>query len=240
MGYWDETGCSRPEELNAMLKEFILLRRLKKDVLTELPEKQRQFIYLEDCAEARAERKLLDKMEVKSTADFVKAVKGRFVKGVDHIMTVRRKVGEAKIRAAIEQIGMIKESGKKLIVFGVHTAFLEELHLKFAESVLVTGKTPAKRRQELVDRFQNDEDVRIFIGNIQAAGVGITLTAASDVLICELPWTPSELVQAEDRAHRISQKNTVHVRYLLFKDSIDSYIVELLGQKSKTINSILD
>jgi SWI/SNF-related matrix-associated actin-dependent regulator 1 of chromatin subfamily A len=107
-------------------------------------------------------------------------------------------------------------------------------------AVKIDGSVSAQKRSEIVDRFQNDPSVRLFVGNIKAAGVGITLTASHNVAFLELPWTPGLLDQAEDRCNRIGQKNAVNIWYLLPRDTIEERLAEMIDDKRKVITAVLD
>ncbi|KDD75514.1 hypothetical protein H632_c644p0, partial [Helicosporidium sp. ATCC 50920] len=109
-----------------------------------------------------------------------------------------------------------------------------------ASFVRITGSTPAGERQALVDRFQQQEEVRVALLSIKAAGVGLTLTAASVVVFAELTWTPGEVVQAEDRAHRIGQASAVNVYFLHAKGSIDDLIWAAIQSKLEAVGQVLD
>ena len=102
------------------------------------------------------------------------------------------------------------------------------------------GKTPADRRQALVDRFQKDDRVRVFLANIIAGGIGTNLTAATQVVFNDLDWVPANHWQAEDRAYRIGQTRTVNVTYLVARDTIDDFVQTVLEKKAALVSAIVD
>merc|ERR1712070_705731 len=114
---------------------------------------------------------------------------------------------------------------------------LKELH---TEHIRIDGHTPLNRRQEQVARFQENEQVRVALLSITAAGTGLTLTAAHTVVFAELYWVPGQMQQAEDRAHRIGQRDCVTVQYLVAKDTLDDVLYRSLEKKSKDTSLILD
>jgi SWI/SNF-related matrix-associated actin-dependent regulator 1 of chromatin subfamily A len=133
------------------------------------------------------------------------------------------------------------ESGKKLVVFCTHHFAIDAIAEAFPEMTLkLDGRTPMKDRQEIVDKFQNDDKYKLFLGNIQAAGVGLTLTAADSCLFAELAWTPGDHTQAEDRIHRIGQKNSVNIYYMISTGTIEEDIMEVIDQKRMNLDKALD
>jgi len=148
---------------------------------------------------------------------------------------------EGKLKQAIKWIEDYLETNDKLVVFATHTATLDALEAAFSNTVRVDGSTSQANRQKAVDDFQEKPNINLFLGNIKAAGVGLTLTAANATCFLEFPWTSGDLDQAEDRVHRIGQKaDSVMAYYLVGEDSIDEYIAELIDEKRKVLTQVLD
>jgi SNF2 family DNA or RNA helicase len=235
-------GASNTAELHHILTSTIMLRRKKSDVLKELPSKMRSFIPLE----------LANKMEYRDAEkDFIAFVKKE--KGLEaaqrasnaesfaKIEGLKQLAVKGKLKQAIEWIADFLESDQKLVVFATHKFVIEKLEEEFKDiSVKIDGSVSMVARQKAVDDFQKDDKARLFIGNIQAAGVGITLTASSNVAFVELPWSPSAVQQAEDRCHRIGQKDAVNVYFLLSQNTIEEKLAKIIDTKQVILNAVLD
>ena len=209
-----------------------MIRRLKKDVLKELPEKTRVIVPLN-----------IDiKKYVQAEIDFIKL--GEVKKAIQLVKLgyLKRLAAELKMKLVISWIdNFLGESDGKLIIFGIHKIIIKELQEHYSKiSVVVDGSVSHSKRQDAVKQFQENNETRLFIGNIQAAGTAITLTAADTVAFVELDWVPGNHTQAEDRAHRIGQKNNVTVYYLIAKGTIEEDLCKIIQKKAKIISSILD
>ena len=147
---------------------------------------------------------------------------------------------QGKLNQIVDWIETFLESGQKLVVFAIHTKTIDYLMKQFPTAVKIDGSVSQKQRQNAVDKFQHDPDTRLFVGNIHAAGIGITLTAASNAAIIEFPWSPGELVQASDRIHRITQTKQVTIWNLVGAETIEERIIDLLKVKENVINHVLD
>ena len=249
----DTSGASNLSELQGILREKIMVRRLKKDVLTELPAKIRQQIVLDP--EGRDEKAAIKaELEVLKTAKKAKEkyekdrdnkdLKGVYLSSLSEIAKARHSTALVKVPRVVERVNELLESGeaKKIIVFAHHRDVIDALKsgLSSFSPVSLTGEDSLEARQQAVDRFQTDAQCRVFVASIRAAGVGITLTAASTVIFAELDWTPSALSQAEDRAHRIGQTDSVLVVHILLNGSIDAKLTEKLIEKQRIIEKALD
>jgi len=160
------------------------------------------------------------------------------------IQKLKQVASQAKVPTIIDDALNMAEQDEKVIIFTQYTETLQQiakgLREKKVGTVTVSGSDNANSRQAAVDGFQQDPNIKVFVGNIKAAGVGITLTAASTVLFADMDWTPALHQQAEDRAHRIGQHKQVNIYYYIARDTIDEDIVELLDKKNQVIKEILE
>ena len=239
---WDFSGATNKEELNQILTSTIMIRRRKADVLKDLPEKLYSFIPMELSNETEyrvAEEEFIQYLRL--TKGKEAAEKAKKAEHLVKIEALKQLAVKGKLKQAINWIRDFIEDGNKLVVFAVHKEVIDQLMNEFKEiAVKIDGSTPTPERHKAVEAFQNDPSVKLFIGNIQAAGVGLTLTAASTVAFLELPWTPGELVQAEDRCHRIGQKNAVNIYYLLAENSVEYKLAKLLDKKKEVLSAVID
>lgn len=231
---WDTTGAAHLDEL-AKKTENCILRRTKQECLTELPAKTRLYKAVElEPKEATAYQKQLKELVENYRA---RAKEGKVDADAEALVTLNylRKVGsEFKVNAAIALAEELLEQGEQVVIF---TEFLESakaIHEALGGELL-TGES--KDRQAMVDRFQAGES-KVFVGTIKAGGVGLTLTAASNVILVDRAWTSGDCEQAEDRCHRLGQTNAVFATWLQMGD-IDKAIDSLLIEKQQRIELVL-
>ena len=257
---WDFSGSSNLDELQRELRSRFMVRRLKADVLTDLPAKRRQVVSIpangsagivaNELAAFREKEAILDDLaafvEIAKTAedeaalhDAEEALRKQRSATIQEMTALRQEVALAKVDEAIPMIESALEEGP-LLVFVHHKAVAEKVMNHFGERAgKITGDVPMSERQEVVERFQGGE-IDLFVGNIQAAGVGLTLTRSSRVMFLELDWVPGNLSQAEDRAHRIGQKDSVLVQHVVLEGSLDEIMAEALISKQAVIDKALD
>ena len=230
---WNTSGASNLEELREQTKS-IVLRRMKTDVL-DLPEKIVSPIWLE----------LKNSFYDDELSDFLRITEDNKEKEsitvtLNRLMKLRQLIAIEKVSHTCELIDKVIEQGKKVIVFTNFTTSLDMLHEKYKKnSVVIDGRMSKDRRQDSVDRFQNEDKIKIFIGNIKAAGVGITLTAADTVIMNDLSFVPADHSQAEDRAYRYGQKNSVLVYYPVFENTIEMTVYNILQKKKDIIDQVM-
>lgn len=243
-GRWNLRGASNLDVLHRKLKKHVMIRRRKKDVLPFLPEKTRTVIIQEMTKEGRKEynRAKTDFIKWLSSVSSRKANKAKKAKELLQVNYLKRLATAGRETNSIEWLeDQLVSSGGKIVAFCVHRKLIKKIKERHkGRCVSIDGNTPIKERQRAVDLFQGTDKIKLFVGNIKAAGVGITLTEANTVAFLELGWTPGEHIQAEDRAHRIGQRSHTSVYYLVAKDTIETRICELLQRKQKILSATLD
>jgi len=231
---WNVTGASNLDELRERTSTHIL-RRLKEEVL-DLPEKIITPVYLrlksKDYEELMGEYfDWYDQNPEESSSLTIQFGK---------LMKVRKVIAQEKINNTIELAENIIEQGKKVIIFTNFTDTLNQIYNHFGKSaVYLDGSCSKFHRQNAVDEFQTNDKIKVFVGNLKAAGVGITLTSAEAVIMNDLSFVPAEHSQAEDRSHRIGQKNSTSVYYPLFENTIEGAIYDILNRKKKIISTVM-
>lgn len=232
---------SHLKELNYYLRKYCFFRRQKKDVLTQLPAKTRSYLVtdIDNMKEYRdAERDVIKYLRQYKDADDDKIQ--RTIRGAIMVkMGILKQISaKGKVEGAKDIIHNIVDGGQKLIVFCFLKEVVQVLKQEFRHAVTVTGDDTTQQKQHAVDKFQTDESCKLIILNYRSGGTGLTLTAASNVLFVEFPWTYADCVQAEDRAHRNGQKNAVNCVYLLGDGTIDEYLYNLIQTKKDISNGV--
>ena len=231
---WNVSGASNLEELRDRTSRQVL-RRLKEDVL-DLPDKIITPVYLRlKSKEYETEvGEYYDWYENKKEES--KSLTIQFSK----LMKVRQIIAEEKIKYTIELAENIIEQGKKVIIFTNFTDTLRKIHEHFGkQSVYLDGSCTKPQRQYAVDQFQENDKIKVFVGNLKAAGVGITLTAGEACIMNDLSFVPSDHSQAEDRAYRYGQKSNVSVYYPIFENTIEGIIYDMLTNKKNIFETVM-
>lgn len=231
---WNVSGASNLEELRDRTSRQVL-RRLKTEVL-DLPDKIISPIYL------RLKSKLYEGLMgeyydwYKNKKEESSSLTVQFSK----LMKVRQVIAEEKINDTIELAQNIIDQDKKVIIFTNFTDTLQKIHSHFGkQSVYLDGSCTKPQRQYAVDQFQENDKIKVFVGNLKAAGVGITLTAGEAVIMNDLSFVPSDHDQAQDRAYRYGQKNSVSVYYPIFENTIEGVIYDMLSKKKNIIDTVM-
>uniref|UniRef100_A0A8C5DUX2 Zinc finger, RAN-binding domain containing 3 n=1 Tax=Gouania willdenowi TaxID=441366 RepID=A0A8C5DUX2_GOUWI len=244
---WDCRGASNLDELHQRLSRF-MIRRLKADVLPQLPPKVRQRIPFdlpkEAAKEASASFAQWERL-MKSLGSGVVAVDNPFSEVMGLVTQMYKQTAVAKAGAVKGYIKMMLEAEQlKFLVFAHHLTMLQACTEALVEAkvgyIRIDGSVPSSERIKLVHKFQNDPGTRVAVLSIQAAGQGLTLTAASHVVFSELYWNPGHMKQAEDRAHRIGQTSSVNVHYLIANGTFDTVMWAMLNRKETVTGSTLN
>jgi len=231
---WNVSGASNLEELRDRTSKQIL-RRLKEEVL-DLPDKIITPVYL--------------RLKSKEYEDLMGEYFDWYDKNPDEsssltvqfskLMKVRKVISNEKTKQTIEFAENILEQGKKVIIFTNFTDSLQTMYQHFGkQAVYLDGSCSNSMRQQAVDEFQTNDKIKVFVGNLKAAGVGLTLTAAEVVIMNDLSFVPAEHSQAEDRAYRYGQKSNVLVYYPIYDNTIEAAIYDILNKKKQIIRTVM-
>ena len=240
--------CSGPnqasnlKELNYRLWKHCFFRREKSKELTQLPDKVRQIVSCEITNRKEymdAERDLIDYLKRYKEADDEKIQKSLKGEVMVRIGILKDITARGKLKEVIDFVKDFRENGKKIILFCNLHEIVDRLMIAFPSAVCVTGRQNMQEKQASVDAFQKNPKTDVIICSIKAASAGITLTAASDVAFIELPWTYADCDQAESRAHRIGQKDSVNCYYLLGRRTIDQKLYRIIEEKKHISNAVL-
>lgn len=229
---WDYSGCSNMTELQLVLERSIMIRRVKADVLSQLPAKRRELVVLDPSIIKKgslgrhAKTMLTDKLSSKEKRSA--------------LFEYFHATGSVKLPAIEQYVLDIIECGHKFLLFAHHTDVLDSLDKLLSEKsirfIRIDGRTNSEQRSVVCRIFQNEDDCRVALLSITAAGTGLHLTAANLVIFAELFWNPGVLVQAEDRAYRIGQMDSVLIRYLIAEQTADDFIWPLVERKLEVLS----
>lgn len=269
---WDVSGASNLDELQEKLRASVMIRRLKKDVLKELPPKIRQVVVIgadtSDLKKAlKAEQAVTTQAEKSLTAaqvavelgktqseDAYQSAVAKLRQASTAVFTEMSQVRHATALAKVPQVlshvqDVLAEDGAKVVLFAHHRDVVASLKTGLeagtADSpgvkvVEVMGGMAGPKRQDAIDAFQNDVETRVFVATIDAAKEGITLTASHTAVFAELDWVPGNLSQAEDRIHRIGQRDACLIQHVLLDGSIDAKMAQTIMHKQEVIDQALD
>ena len=256
---WDFSGSSNENLLQERLRTTLMIRRMKEEVLTDLPPKLRQIIELPSDGMSCVAREMehyqqheaeLDDLKAKvviaSASDnpeeytaAVEALRKGTQARFDEMAKLRYDTAMAAVPQVIEHLREALESAK-VICFAHHRDVVSTIKAEFPNAAVVVGGMKGEDKQAEVDRFQNDPACTLFIGSMEACKEGLTLTAATIEVFAEQSWVPGVIDQCEARAHRIGQKNSVLVQHLVLSGSLGATMARRCVEKQEVIDAVCD
>jgi len=235
-------GVKNAEELSKIIRDNFYIRRTKEEVMPDLPSKTFSRVTLGNeylvAFNPDEEEQAIEEAKALMAA----IEKDQPVPAIPKtIATLKKLQGEKKVPAVVEFCRELLEQEIPLVIFAYHRSVIADLTESFSEykPSVITGDTPANARQGQVDRFQEGQ-TNLFIGNLVAAGTGITLTRSCTVVLAELDWDPTKIAQPVDRVHRIGQKNNVTIYYFVVENSIDEDLIEMVMRKARAIAEVVE
>lgn len=242
---WIFYGAKNTEKLNQILLEKVMIRRRKSDILTGLPDKSRKMIYMvPDAAGKReyekAEQSFLHWLSKRSISAAKRAGRNETLTKIGYLLRLASELKEKQSIRWIEEF-LELHPDRKLVVFSVHRRMIDAVMSAFkGRAVKIDGSVNSKDRRGAVTQFQGSKRVRLFVGQVEAAGTGLTLTAASDSVFLDLPWNPAKVAQAEDRIHRIGQAKQCTIYYHIMRDTIEQKVARMIYKKADAFSRAID
>lgn len=234
-------GLRNGEELSKLIRSKFFLRYRKDEVLKELPDKTFSKVLLDSSFAVKIPKDAAEKVKLEAEM-LIKALNsGESPSIPTNLASLRRMQAEAKLKPVIEFCKDFLDQDIPIVLFAYHRSVIHRLEVELAsyKPLIITGDTSATDRFDRVKKFQDGES-NLFIANMIAGGVGVTLTRSSNAIFVELDWNPHSVIQSCDRLHRIGQKNAVTIHYFVVKDSIEERIVSVLMDKAKTFSKVID
>lgn len=255
---WNEDGATNLEELQRIMRTKFMIRREKHDVVAEIPPNRSTVVLPKDGLQPLLDRERsafnqgLDQVNemLRVAAQLSYAEQDAqedeehpqpYDEEIEQLSTVRRELALKKLPMVLEKLDELLTVEKKIVVFAHHRDVLTRLKEHFGDiAVMVRGGVSAKAKQEAVDAFTNDPNIRVFLGNIMAAGVGITLAAADTVAFVELSWVPAEMDQAEERVWLPDKTTPIQIIRYVVEDSLDEGMGHVLDARQEHIKQTLN
>lgn len=237
---WDVKGATNLDELENKLREHIMIRRRKEDVLDELPDKRRMVVRID--ISNRSEYDDRDK-SLREYVQYVQEEKGvNNAEVLDRIEKLRQLAWRGKYEMMIDWIEEAIKQHDKIVIWAHHKDLQKKLYYHYEDiAVHITGGMSTEQRQDVIDSFTNDDDVKVCVASIRSGGVAINLQVSPCAIFTELLWTPADHLQAEDRVHRIGQEHDyVDIYYLIGNDTIEEEIYKLMNSKQVNMDKAID
>jgi SWI/SNF-related matrix-associated actin-dependent regulator 1 of chromatin subfamily A len=241
---WQFNGAANLQELHGILRDECMIRRLKKDVLKELPDKTRQVVSFKLDKSSlneynKAKTNFIGWLRGISPGKAFRAAKCQALVKVGYLLRLTAKL---KLGLTVQWLTEFLEShpGEKLVCLTMNTFVIDHLAARFPRHVIIDGRVTGIKRVEAVRKFQSHSKVDFLFGNIKAAGLGLTLTAARQGVFLDFPWNPGDLIQGEDRVHRIGQTKDVIIHYLATIGTIEEKLIRILREKAATLDAVLN
>lgn len=237
---WDFSGSSNEEELCKLVYDLCMIRRRKKDVLKDLPEKQYNVVPLHLADSGKKSYKQSHAMTIRRLADLEHVDKLLQLSVMEEL---KQKAAEIKMGPAIEWIEDFLESDEKLVIFTSHHSVIDSLKNHFKDkAVIFDGRCSPSKKQEAIQAFTKNDRIKLFLANMKSAGTGVDglQNVCSNAAFMEYGWTPADHAQAEDRIHRMGQSGSVTIHYLVAQETIEELILQTIENKKTVIGNIIE